>query len=250
MYRQYVVRAITFSRARCCLRGVCTHLIASSNTLFRFRCVNAEHSKYFTALISLDTCTACSYWIGAIFRCRSCSRTSGSSRRSSLVPTRMMGTPGAWCSISGYHCSAQVLLALVLLSHHSALPGPGFEPICFHKKKRSCTHLRLHVVKRRRAHNGEANQKHVRLRVRQRPQPIVVLLPRRIPQPKTDGLIIHHDARRVVVEDGRDVLAGEGVGGVGYEQAGLAYGAVARDDAFERLRGRCRHAGSGVCLGV
>ena len=81
-----------------------THLIASSNTLFRFRCVSAEHSRYFTALISFATCTACSYWMGAIFLCRSCSRTSGSSLRSSLVPTSMMGTPGAWCSISGYHC--------------------------------------------------------------------------------------------------------------------------------------------------
>ncbi|KAI7288027.1 hypothetical protein KC345_g38 [Hortaea werneckii] len=32
-----------------------------------------------------------------------CSRTSGSSLRSSFVPTSMIGTPGAWCSISGYH---------------------------------------------------------------------------------------------------------------------------------------------------
>ena len=82
-----------------------TDLIASSNTLFRFLCVSAEHSRYLTARISFATCTACSYWIGAIFRCRSCSRTSGSSRRSSLVPTSIIGTPGAWCSISGNHYS-------------------------------------------------------------------------------------------------------------------------------------------------
>ena len=37
-----------------------SHLIASSNTLFRFRCVNAEHSKYLCARISLDTAKACS----------------------------------------------------------------------------------------------------------------------------------------------------------------------------------------------
>lgn len=77
--------------------------MASSNTLFRFRCVSAEHSRYFCALISFATITACSYWMGAIFFCRRLSRVASSSRRSSFVPTRMMGTPGAWCSISGYH---------------------------------------------------------------------------------------------------------------------------------------------------
>ena len=72
-----------------------TYLIASSKTLLRFLCVRAEHSRYLTALISLATCTACSYCMGCILRWRSCSLTSGSSRKSSLVPTRMMGTPGA-----------------------------------------------------------------------------------------------------------------------------------------------------------
>lgn len=37
-----------------------TYLMASSKTLLRFRCVSAEHSRYFTARISLATCTACS----------------------------------------------------------------------------------------------------------------------------------------------------------------------------------------------
>ena len=85
--------------------GLVAYVMASSNTFFKFRCVRAEHSRYFTALISFATWTACSYCIGAIFRCRSCSRTSGSSLRSSFVPTRMIGTLGAWCSISGYHCT-------------------------------------------------------------------------------------------------------------------------------------------------
>jgi hypothetical protein len=65
--------------------------------------VSAEHSRYFCALISLATMTACSYWMGAIFFWRSDSLVDSSSRRSSFVPTRMMGTPGAWWSISGYH---------------------------------------------------------------------------------------------------------------------------------------------------
>ena len=102
-----------------------TYLIASSNTLLRFLCVRAEHSRYLTALISLATCTACSYCMGCILRWRSCSLTSGSSRKSSLVPTRMMGTPGAWCSISGYHCekeNSQYLVPCLLQSVCSQSP--------------------------------------------------------------------------------------------------------------------------------
>ena len=36
------------------------YLMASSNTLFKFLCVKAEHSKYLTALISFATESACS----------------------------------------------------------------------------------------------------------------------------------------------------------------------------------------------
>lgn len=85
----------------CPLDGI--HLIASSNTLLRLRCVNAEHSRYFCALISFATMTACSYCIGVIFFCRRFSLVVSSSLRSNLVPTSMIGTPGAWWSISGYH---------------------------------------------------------------------------------------------------------------------------------------------------
>lgn len=77
--------------------------IASSNTLFRLRCVSAEHSRYLCARISLATPSACSYETASIFRDRRASMVARSSRRSSLVPTRMMGTLGAWCSISGNH---------------------------------------------------------------------------------------------------------------------------------------------------
>jgi hypothetical protein len=100
-----------FLAAACCGRGLRTALervsiadfqvlqqsyrIASSNTLLRLRCVSAEHSRYFCALISLATMTACSYWIGAIFFCLSDSLVFSSSLKSSFVPTSMMGTPGA-----------------------------------------------------------------------------------------------------------------------------------------------------------
>jgi hypothetical protein len=80
-----------------------TYRIASSNTLLRLRCVSAEHSRYFCALISFATMTACSYWIGAIFFCLSDSLVPSSSLKSSFVPTRIIGTLGAWWSISGYH---------------------------------------------------------------------------------------------------------------------------------------------------
>ena len=82
----------------------CTHRIASSKTLFRFLCVSAEHSKYLTALMSLATDKACSYETGSIFFDLSPSAVALSSLRSSFVPTSIIGTLGAWCSISGCHC--------------------------------------------------------------------------------------------------------------------------------------------------
>lgn len=114
------------------------------------------------------------------------------------------------------------------------------------------SYLGLNVVKTRRRNNAEANEENVGLRVAERAQAVVVLLTRGIPKTQADGLVVDHDARRVVVEHGRDVLAGEGVGGVGDEQTGLADGTVAGDDALQRLRswgGHCRRGGR-VCVFV
>lgn len=77
--------------------------IASSNTFFNPVWINAEHSKYFAAFISLAICKLCVYEIGAIFFWANFWIVSGSSLRSSLVPIKMMGVPGAWWLISGYH---------------------------------------------------------------------------------------------------------------------------------------------------
>merc|ERR1719433_744136 len=78
-------------------------LIASSNTCFKPDCVRAEHSRYFTA----PTCLAMSWAdeTSTIFcsRAESCFFVCSSLRRSALVPTSRMGTPGAWCWISGTH---------------------------------------------------------------------------------------------------------------------------------------------------
>ena len=95
------------------------------------------------------------------------------------------------------------------------------------------------------------------MRVAERAQAVVILLTGSIPESQTDGLVVDHDTRRVVVEDGRDVLAREGVGGVGDEQTCLADGTVTGDNALQRLSSWRGHvccdvrglAGGGVALG-
>ena len=77
--------------------------MASSKTLLRLRWVRAEHSRYLCARISLAHRRAWSYETGSMRFWRRDSSVAGSSRRSSFVPTRIMGTFGAWWSISGYH---------------------------------------------------------------------------------------------------------------------------------------------------
>lgn len=84
--------------------GLSTARMASSNTVLRPFCVRAEHSRYLTAEISLAICRPWAYVIGDMRRSRSFSIVSRSSRRSTLVPTRMIGVPGAWWFTSGYHC--------------------------------------------------------------------------------------------------------------------------------------------------
>ena len=62
-----------------------------------------------------------------------------------------------------------------------------------------------------------------RLRVRERPQPVVVFLPRRVPEKEDDGVGVDHDVGLVTVEDGGDVLVGvEGAGAVDHQHAGLS----------------------------
>lgn len=111
-------------------------------------------------------------------------------------------------------------------------------------------YLGLDVVETRRRNNAEANEEHVGLRVAERAQAVVILLTGSIPKSQADRLVVHHDASRVVVEDGRDVFAWECIGGVGDEQTGLADGTVTGDDAFQRLRGGSGHVGWYVRLFV
>eukprot|EP00968_Pinguiococcus_pyrenoidosus_P001017 scaffold48_cov311-Pinguiococcus_pyrenoidosus.AAC.212 len=97
--------------------------------------------------------------------------------------------------------------------------------------------LGAHVLKRRGRDDGEADEEHVRLGIGERPEAIVVLLPRCVPQAQVDGLAVHHDVGAVVVEHRGNVFSGEGVGGVRDEQAGLSDRAVAHDDALDVLHG-------------
>lgn len=61
-------------------------------------------------------------------------------------------------------------------------------------------YLCAYIFKRRRTYQREADEKDVRLRVRQRSEPVVVLLASRVPQAQVDGLSIDHDISGVVVE--------------------------------------------------
>jgi hypothetical protein len=79
--------------ARCAIR---THRIASSKTCLRFDCVRAEHSMYLYAFNSSLNAFPCAV-------VTNCPPPPCSSRMSAFVPTRMTGTPGACCVISGIH---------------------------------------------------------------------------------------------------------------------------------------------------
>merc|ERR1719440_2243465 len=85
--------------------GQSTTRMASSKTDLRPFCVSAEHSRYLTAPIVFDWSRPSSKVMGVeggLFS-RSFATVFGSLRRSSFVPTRIIGTPGAWCFSSGNH---------------------------------------------------------------------------------------------------------------------------------------------------
>jgi len=84
--------------------GQRTALIASSKTVFSPFCVRAEHSRYLVAWISLHILKPSVYATGASFLSFSFSMVSLSSRKSSFVPTKMIGVLGQWWLTSGYHC--------------------------------------------------------------------------------------------------------------------------------------------------
>ena len=79
--------------------------------------------------------------------------------------------------------------------------------------------LGANVLEGRGVRDGEAEQEDVRLRVRQGPQAVVVLLARRVPETQVDGLSVDHHVRRVIVKHRRNVLSGKRVRRVRDQQA-------------------------------
>lgn len=71
--------------------GIKLARIASSNMFFKPFCDKAEHSRYLTEPISLAIVRPCGYVIGDNFRSFNFSNVFGLSRRSSFVPTSMIG---------------------------------------------------------------------------------------------------------------------------------------------------------------
>lgn len=62
------------------------------------------------------------------------------------------------------------------------------------------SYLGRDVVVGRWAHDGEADEEHVRLGVRQGPETIIILLACSVPKSQTDRLAIHNYTSRVVVK--------------------------------------------------
>jgi len=62
--------------------------------------------------------------------------------------------------------------------------------------------------------DGEAYQENVRAWVTQGPHAVIVLLPGRVPQAERHGLVRDDHLRAVVIKNGGNVLAREGVGRV------------------------------------
>lgn len=91
-------------------------------------------------------------------------------------------------------------------------------------------HLRVpfgpDVFETRRIHQREADEKYISLRIGQRSQSVVILLTGCIPESEIDRLTVDHNIGRVVVEDGWDVFAGEGVCRVADQQTCLTHGSA------------------------
>ena len=161
--------------------------VAASNTSSTPSPLRLEHSRYLRAEIS--RATASPSWPETKRRdfLRCSSTATGSSRRSFFRPTRMMGTFGQRRVASAIHCYVSAAVHsfvcccfLVGVLRLAQLVSPRVEQVG-QEGRRWETHLVLHVIQRIRRVNGKAYQYDVRVRVRQRPQPLIVLLACGIP---------------------------------------------------------------------
>ena len=97
--------------------------------------------------------------IGVWFFSRSFATIPWSLRRSSFVPTRIVGTPGQWCFSSGHHCErereARVRVRETRVAGQRRPEGRGGATVgaCC----RAAARLLLHILKRRAGNEGEGH---------------------------------------------------------------------------------------------
>jgi len=104
----------------------------------------------------------------------------------------MIGNPAQKCITSEIHYTPSV--------RSSVAPQQNK-----HHTKEQRTHLLLDVIKRIRRVYSEANEDNMRVRIAQGSEPVIVLLPRRIPQRQLDMLPINLHIRNVILKHSRDV---------------------------------------------
>lgn len=93
--------------------------------------------------------------------------------------------------------------------------------------------LGLDVVKGVWGNDGETDEEDIGLWVGEWAKTIVIFLTGGIPEADIDRLPVNHDVGVVVVEDSRDVLTWESVGGIGDEEAGLADGTITDNNTLD-----------------
>jgi len=91
------------------------------------------------------------------------------------------------------------------------------------------------IVERGGRYDREAEEEDVGFGIAQRAKSSIFFLTSRVPEREIDVIAVDFDSRREIIEDGRDIIDGKAVLGVGDEEAGFADGAVADDHAFHIL---------------
>lgn len=198
--------------------------------------VKAEHSTYLTAFNSFANFSPCSYVMGFCLFFANFSTVAASSLRSIWVPTNRNGVFWQWCVISGTHWEGRRIRS--------------------NSWWKEGTNLFFNVLKRGWRHDRKTNEKHIRLRIRKGPQPIIVLLSCCIKESKSVWLTTDHDSDSIVVKDLStksvslggsqrvthrwNVLRREFVGCVRNQETCLTNSTVTNNDTFDRLHLRCK----------
>jgi len=90
--------------------------------------------------------------------------------------------------------------------------------------------LLLNVLERVGRVDGEADENHMRVRVRERAETVIILLAGGIPKSELDVLAVDLNIGNVVLKDGRNVNLGEGSLGEDDEETGLSTGTITNNN--------------------